>query len=106
MNEGGIAQTGDVPLDYLYPYCGFGFLMLSIYLETPHFLGCSSRTYFCCSNWEQLTCKVARHPNSTNACCVTNMTKCECVWPPVFVKVSYIVQHDTCMIRVYYVYTV
>ena len=46
------------------------------------------------SNWEQykqLTCKPARYPNSTNSCCTTNETRCECFWPPTFFKVRDVV---------------
>jgi len=77
---------GDTPIEYVYPILGFGIFSFGIYTEFPHCLGCVSRTYFGTSNWEQMTCKPARYPNSTNACCVTNRTNCECVWPPTFFK--------------------
>jgi len=81
-----IYQTGDVPLEFLTPCMGIGFMTISMYLDGIHTMGCASRVYSLFSNWEQLSCKPARYPNSTNACCVTNMTKCECVYPPTLTK--------------------
>ena len=80
-------QTGDTPLEFVYPFFGLGCFSLGIYLESYHTCGCASRAMFLTSNWEQLTCKPARYPNSTNSCCTTNETKCECFWPPTFFKV-------------------
>jgi hypothetical protein len=71
--------VGDIPHEFLYPFLGCGIIALHGYFEMPHCLGTSSQSTCLCSLYEQMTCKIARVPNSHDACCVTNMTRCECV---------------------------
>eukprot|EP01035_Chromulina_nebulosa_P024791 gene24791-32285_t len=80
-------QTGDIPLDFVYPILGLCCFSVGIYTEGFHICGCASRRMCLTSNCEQLTCKPARYPNSTNSCCTTHECRSECFWPPTFYKV-------------------
>ena len=80
--RGGLRIPYTVPVDDVYPWLGFGFITLSLYLKYPQLCGCSClNTTLCCSN-QQYSC-IATDPeyNPLESACICNRTNCECCHP-------------------------